>query len=89
MFSLCAVAPWLLKVLPAGDDGWHTNQSFKTDVWYAELAAMATKVLALVTSFDETTANQEAMAGAAEQFDNLLQAWPYPVLDTCYKVSIP
>lgn len=35
---------------------------------------MATKVLALVTSYDETTANQEAMAGAAQQFDDLLQA---------------
>ena len=37
---------------------------------------MATKVLALVTSFDETTANEEAMAGAAQQFDDLLQAGP-------------
>ena len=37
---------------------------------------MATKVLALVTSYDETTANEEAMAGAAQQFDDLLQAGP-------------
>ena len=37
---------------------------------------MATKVLALVTSYDETTANAEAMAGAAQQFDDLLQACP-------------
>lgn len=46
--------------------------------WHAELAAMATKVLALVTSYDETTANEEAMAGAAQQFDDLLQADPAP-----------
>ena len=39
----------------------------------AELAAMATKILALVTAYDETTANEEAMAGAAMQFDDLLQ----------------
>ena len=44
--------------------------------WHAELAAMATKVLALVTSYDETTANEEAMAAAAQQFDDLLQAGP-------------
>ena len=34
---------------------------------------MATKILALVTAYDETTANEEAMAGAAMQFDDLLQ----------------
>ena len=41
--------------------------------WYAELAAIATKALALVTACDETTANEEAMIGAAQHFDDLLQ----------------
>lgn len=52
--------------------------SVKPIAWCAELAAMATKVLALVTSYDETTANEEAMAGAAQQFDDLLQVQPNP-----------
>ena len=34
---------------------------------------MATRILALVTAYDETTANEEAMSGAAMQFDDLLQ----------------
>lgn len=34
---------------------------------------MVTKVLALVTAFDEVSANQEAMENAALQFDDLLQ----------------
>ena len=41
--------------------------------WYAELAAIAAKALALVTAYDETTANEEAMSGAALHFDDLLQ----------------
>ena len=57
------------------DPGGHANsaRTQKCISWCAELAAMATKVLALVTSYDETTANEEAMAGAAQQFDDLLQ----------------
>ena len=34
---------------------------------------MATRILALVTAYDETTANEDAMSGAAMQFDDLLQ----------------
>jgi len=52
----------------------------KPIAWCAELAAMATKVLALVTSYDETTANEEAMAGAAQQFDDLLQVQTNPTV---------
>ncbi|CAL8466136.1 g5672 [Coccomyxa elongata] len=38
-----------------------------------DLAEMVTKILALVTAFDEVSANQEAMQDAALQFDGLLQ----------------
>lgn len=39
----------------------------------AELAERVTKILALVTAFDEVSANQTAMEDAALQFDSLLQ----------------
>lgn len=39
----------------------------------AVLAETVTKILALVTAFDEVSANQEAMEDAALQFDGLLQ----------------
>lgn len=56
--------------------------------WYAELAAIATKALALVTAYDETTANEEAMSGAALQFDDLLQVGQlladFPLLSPIY-----
>ena len=42
-------------------------------VHVAVLAEMVTKILALVTAFDEVSANQEAMQDAALQFDGLLQ----------------
>ena len=51
--------------------------------WYAELATIATKALALVTAYDETTANQEAMNGAALQFDDLLQVGHLLAISHC------
>ncbi len=47
----------------------------------AVLAEMVTKILALVTAFDEVSANQEAMQDAALQFDGLLQVSHF----LCYK----
>ncbi len=39
----------------------------------AEMAERVTKILALVTAYDEVSANNAAMEDAALQFDGLLQ----------------
>ncbi|KAK9902256.1 hypothetical protein WJX75_009762 [Coccomyxa subellipsoidea] len=47
-----------------------------------ELAERVTKILALVTAFDEVSANQTAMEDAALQFDSLLQVSSLEEADT-------
>ncbi len=58
----------------------------------AVLAEMVTKILALVTAFDEVSANQEAMQDAALQFDGLLQVshflWPPFLFGALYRRGI-